>query len=128
MAACAWVLGSSTQCLCALPVHQRTAAEGVLRKVQEQPEAWTRVDRILELSKNQQTKFFALQARPHACGACMALLLPPLLRASTAAPERTLPKRAAACIAPTAPTTIFFEGCCYDLPDRPSPHQLLRSC
>lgn len=62
--------------LCALPVHQRTAAEGVLRKVQEQPEAWTRVDRILELSKNQQTKFFALQARLHACGACMATLLP----------------------------------------------------
>lgn len=43
-------------------VHQRTAAESVLRKVQEQPEAWTRVDRILELSQSQQAKFFALQA------------------------------------------------------------------
>ena len=43
--------------------QQRAAAESVLRKVQEQQEAWTRVDRILELSQSQQTKFFALQAR-----------------------------------------------------------------
>ena len=40
---------------------QRNAAESVLRKLQEHPEAWTRVDRILELSQSQQSKFFALQ-------------------------------------------------------------------
>ncbi len=40
---------------------QRVAAEGILRKVQEHPDAWTRVDRILENSQSQQSKFFALQ-------------------------------------------------------------------
>jgi ferric-dicitrate binding protein FerR (iron transport regulator) len=39
------------------------AAEAVLKAVQEHPEAWTRVDAILEHSKNQQTKFFGLQVR-----------------------------------------------------------------
>lgn len=39
------------------------AAEAVLKAVQDHPEAWTRVDAILEHSKNQQTKFFGLQAR-----------------------------------------------------------------
>ena len=42
---------------------QRMAAEAVLKAVQEHPEAWTRVDAILEHSKNQQTKFFGLQVR-----------------------------------------------------------------
>lgn len=41
--------------------QERMAAEGVLKAVQEHPEAWTRVDAILEHSKNQQTKFFGLQ-------------------------------------------------------------------
>lgn len=36
-------------------------AEAVLKQFQEHPEAWTRVDAILEASKNQQTKFFGLQ-------------------------------------------------------------------
>lgn len=40
---------------------QRVAAEAVLKKVQEHPDAWTRVDAILEHSKNQQTRFFGLQ-------------------------------------------------------------------
>eukprot|EP00887_Chlorella_sp_A99_P002494 scaffold10.g2494.t1 len=39
----------------------RGAAEAVLKKVQEHPDAWTRVDAILEQSKSQQTKFFGLQ-------------------------------------------------------------------
>jgi hypothetical protein len=39
------------------------AAEAVLKKVQEHPDAWTRVDAILEHSKNPQTKFFGLQVR-----------------------------------------------------------------
>lgn len=45
------------------PRLQRQAAEGVLKQFQEHPEAWTRVDAILEGSKNQQTKFFGLQVR-----------------------------------------------------------------
>lgn len=40
---------------------QRAAAETLLKKLQEHPEAWTRVDTILEQSKSQQTKFFGLQ-------------------------------------------------------------------
>ena len=40
---------------------QRKVAENVLKKLQEAPDAWTRVDGILEQSQNQQTKFFALQ-------------------------------------------------------------------
>ena len=42
---------------------QRVAAEAVLKKVQEHPDMWTRVDAILEQSKNPQTKFFGLQVR-----------------------------------------------------------------
>ncbi len=41
---------------------QRSAAEAVLKQVQEHHDAWMRVDAILEQSKNQQTKFFGLQA------------------------------------------------------------------
>lgn len=63
---------ASTSCPAAVPacpahagrlasLLQRTAAEAVLKAVQEHPEAWTRVDAILEHSKNQQTKFFGLQ-------------------------------------------------------------------
>ncbi len=40
---------------------QRSAAEDVLKRLQTHPEAWMRVDAILEASKTQQTKFFALQ-------------------------------------------------------------------
>lgn len=40
---------------------QRDAAEKVLKAFQEHPEAWTRVDSILEKAKTQQTKYFALQ-------------------------------------------------------------------
>ncbi|KAK9840628.1 hypothetical protein WJX81_005548 [Elliptochloris bilobata] len=41
--------------------EERIASEGVLRELQKHPEAWTRVDRILELSQSQQAKFIALQ-------------------------------------------------------------------
>ncbi len=41
---------------------QRAAAEGVLKALQANPDAWQKVDSILETSTNQQTKFFALQA------------------------------------------------------------------
>lgn len=40
---------------------QRTAAEKLLLEFQEHPQAWTRVDTILEVSQNQPTKYFALQ-------------------------------------------------------------------
>eukprot|EP00878_Enallax_costatus_P008164 GHUV01008537.1.p1 GENE.GHUV01008537.1~~GHUV01008537.1.p1 ORF type:complete len:557 (+),score=174.07 GHUV01008537.1:920-2590(+) len=41
--------------------EQRGAAEKVLKAFQEHPEAWTRVDVILEKAKTQQTKYIALQ-------------------------------------------------------------------
>lgn len=40
---------------------QRGAAEQALKTFQEHPDAWTRVDAILEKAKTQQTKYFALQ-------------------------------------------------------------------
>lgn len=39
---------------------QRVAQE-VLTTLKEHPDAWTRVDTILEYSSNQQTKYYALQ-------------------------------------------------------------------
>jgi exportin-1 len=46
---------------------QRITAEAVLKRVQEHPDAWTRVDAILEQSTNPQAKFFGLQARKPRC-------------------------------------------------------------
>ncbi|XP_022175202.1 exportin-1 [Myzus persicae] len=40
---------------------QQRAAQEVLTTLKEHPDAWTRVDTILEFSNNQQTKYFALQ-------------------------------------------------------------------
>ena len=40
---------------------QRAAAEAVLKAVQAHPDAWSRVDAVLEHSRNAQSKFFALQ-------------------------------------------------------------------
>ncbi|GJQ68908.1 emb [Trypoxylus dichotomus] len=36
--------------------------QGVLTTLNEHPDAWTRVDTILEYSTNLQTKYYALQA------------------------------------------------------------------
>jgi len=36
-------------------------AQEVLTNLKEHPDAWTRVDTILEYSSNQQTKYYALQ-------------------------------------------------------------------
>ena len=36
-------------------------AQEVLTNLKEHPDAWTRVDTILEYSQNQQTKYYALQ-------------------------------------------------------------------
>ncbi|KXZ44730.1 hypothetical protein GPECTOR_63g55 [Gonium pectorale] len=41
--------------------QQRAAAEKLLLEFQEHPQAWTRVDTILETSQSQPTKYFALQ-------------------------------------------------------------------
>ena len=40
---------------------QRQASEQILQKLQEHPDAWTRVDSVLEHSQSQQAKFYALQ-------------------------------------------------------------------
>lgn len=43
---------------------QRTAAESILKAFQEDPQAWMKVDAILEQAKLEQTKFFGLQVPP----------------------------------------------------------------
>lgn len=40
---------------------QLRLAQDILTTLKEHPDAWTRVDSILEFSQNQQTKFYALQ-------------------------------------------------------------------
>lgn len=42
---------------------QRAQAEAVLVQFRQQPESWTRVDRILEESGSMHAKFIALQVR-----------------------------------------------------------------
>jgi exportin-1 len=41
--------------------QQQRMAQELLTTLKEHPDAWTRVDTILEFSKNQQTKYYALQ-------------------------------------------------------------------
>lgn len=41
--------------------EQQRIAQEVLTRLKEHPDAWTRVDTILEFSANQQTKYYALQ-------------------------------------------------------------------
>jgi hypothetical protein len=45
------------------PRPQRNHAEKALKAYQDHPDAWSRVDSILEKAQTQQTKFFALQVR-----------------------------------------------------------------
>lgn len=40
---------------------QQKMAQEVLTTLKEHPDAWTKVDTILEFSNNQQTKYYALQ-------------------------------------------------------------------
>ena len=40
---------------------QQRLAQEILTTLKEHPDAWTRVDTILEYSQNQQTKYYALQ-------------------------------------------------------------------
>ncbi|CAG7724558.1 unnamed protein product [Allacma fusca] len=41
--------------------EQQKVAQEILTSLKEHPDAWTRVDTILEFSTNQQTKYYALQ-------------------------------------------------------------------
>lgn len=41
-------------------IMQTAIAQKILEQFQEHPQAWTRVDTILEYSQNQNTKFYAL--------------------------------------------------------------------
>ena len=41
--------------------EQLRLAQEILTTLKEHPDAWTRVDTILEFSENQQTKYYALQ-------------------------------------------------------------------
>ena len=40
---------------------KQRAAQEIMTTLKEHPDAWTRVDTILEFSQNQQTKYYALQ-------------------------------------------------------------------
>ena len=42
-------------------LFQQRMAQEILTTLKEHPDAWTRVDTILEYSSNQQTKYYALQ-------------------------------------------------------------------
>lgn len=42
-------------------VKQHQMAQEVLTRLKEHPDAWTRVDTILEYAKNVNTKYYALQ-------------------------------------------------------------------
>lgn len=55
------LLDSIVNCMYTGVALEQRAAQQVLTQLKEHPDAWTRVDTILEFSQNQQTKFFALQ-------------------------------------------------------------------
>jgi len=47
--------------LSSMELLQQRMAQEVLTTLKEHPDAWTRVDTILEYSQSQQTKYYALQ-------------------------------------------------------------------
>lgn len=55
------LLDNIVGCLYASQGDQLRLAQDVLTTLKEHPDAWTRVDSILEFSQNQQTKYYALQ-------------------------------------------------------------------
>uniref|UniRef100_A0A2M4BBI0 Exportin-1 n=1 Tax=Anopheles marajoara TaxID=58244 RepID=A0A2M4BBI0_9DIPT len=55
------LLDNIVACLYNSTGEQLRLAQTVLTTLKEHPDAWTRVDSILEYSQNQQTKFYALQ-------------------------------------------------------------------
>lgn len=55
------LLDNIVECLYTSKGEQLRLAQDVLTTLKEHPDAWTRVDSILEFSQNQQTKYYALQ-------------------------------------------------------------------
>ena len=55
------LLDSIVCCMYSGEGSEQRMAQEVLTTLKEHPDAWTRVDTILEFSKNQQTKYYALQ-------------------------------------------------------------------
>ncbi|XP_037957389.1 exportin-1 [Teleopsis dalmanni] len=55
------LLDKIVECLYSSQGEQLRLAQDILTTLKEHPDAWTRVDSILEFSQNQQTKFYALQ-------------------------------------------------------------------
>lgn len=55
------LLDSIVGCMYSSVGEQQRLAQEVLTTLKEHPDAWTRVDAILEFSQNQQTKYYALQ-------------------------------------------------------------------
>ncbi|XP_042903085.1 exportin-1 isoform X2 [Parasteatoda tepidariorum] len=55
------LLDSVVNCMYVGQGAEQKIAQKVLTALKEHPDAWTRVDTILEFSKNQQTKYYGLQ-------------------------------------------------------------------
>ncbi|PFX29369.1 Exportin-1 [Stylophora pistillata] len=55
------LLDSVVSCFYMAQGPQQRMADQILTQLKQHPDAWTRVDTILEFSNNQQTKYFALQ-------------------------------------------------------------------
>ena len=55
------LLDNIVGCLYNSQGEQLRLAQDILTQLKEHPDAWTRVDTILEFSSNQQTKYYALQ-------------------------------------------------------------------
>lgn len=55
------LLDNIVGCLYSSQGEQLRLAQEILTTLKEHPDAWTRVDSILEYSQNQQTKYYALQ-------------------------------------------------------------------
>lgn len=55
------LLDNIVGCLYSSQGEQLRMSQNVLTTLKEHPDAWTRVDSILEFSQNQQTKYYALQ-------------------------------------------------------------------
>ncbi|KAG6457277.1 exportin-1 [Manduca sexta] len=55
------LLDNIVGCLYSTVGEQQRIAQDILTALKEHPDAWTRVDTILEYSQNQETKYYALQ-------------------------------------------------------------------
>ena len=55
------LLDNVVNCMYGGEGQQQRLAQEILTSLKEHPEAWTRVDTILEFSHNQETKYYALQ-------------------------------------------------------------------